>query len=186
MENLKNLFLFLSAFVPMYFLILLKLLIELFSKSLDFNVLYIIFTLTMLILIILGIIGLILNTKYSKGKTKEIIILDKKNLTDKHFLGYFSLFVLFALQLNLKLISSYILFLTILTFIGIVYIKNSLYFINPLLNLLGYNFYDITYKEIDSKENTKAKIFYRGELYENKKYIVNFKNKHFSFIKKAL
>lgn len=184
MEKLKNLFLYLSAFVPMYILILIKLIIELISKSLVFNMLYILYLITLLILIGSGVFGLISNIYFSHISSKEIVILEKKNITDKHFFGYFSLFVLFALQLNLKLISSYILFILILTFIGIVYIKNSLYYINPCLNILGYNFYDIIYSEINAKEKIQAKIFYKGELKENNTYKVVFKNQHFSFINK--
>ena len=184
MDKLKNIFLYLSAFVPMYVLILIKLIVELICHNISFNALYIIYFFSLILLIILGLIGLALNTIYSKGICKEIIILNKTNITDKHFLGYFSLFVLFALQLNLTLVSSCILFLMILFFIGMVYIKNALYYINPLLNILGYNFYDITYSEIGTNERVEAKFFYKGELKENKTYKVIFKNQHFSFIDK--
>ena len=37
--------------------------------------------------------------------------------------------------------------------IGIVYVKNKLFYINPFLNILGFNFYDITFKTIG--KNTK-------------------------------
>lgn len=184
MNKIKDIFLYLSAFVPMYILILIKLIVELICQNLFFNVLYIFYICTLSLLIILGIIGLALNTKYSKGVSKEIIILNKMNITDKHFFGYFSLFVLFALQLNVQLVSSYILFLLILVFIGLVYIKNSLFYINPLLNILGYNFYDIVYCEKGKNEKIEAKFFYKGILRENNTYKVVFKNQHFSFIDK--
>ena len=184
MKKFKDIFLYLSAFVPMYILILTKLIVELICNNILFNALYIIYFCTLIILILLGVLGLALNTIYSKGISKEIIILNKNNITDKHFLGYFSLFVLFALQLNLTLVSSYILFLLILFFIGMVYVKNSLFYINPLLNILGYNFYDIIYSEIGANEKIQAKFFYKGELRENQNYKVIFKNQHFSFINK--
>lgn len=182
MNKLKDLFLYLSAFVPMYILILIKLIVELISDNLEFNALYIVYLITLLLDVILGVLGLLLNTLYSKGISKEILILSKKNITDKHFLGYFSLFVLFALQLNLALVSSYILYNLILFFIGMVYIKNSLYYINPLLNILGYNFYDIEYIETNSDKKINAKFFCKGTLKENQTYKVIFKNQHFSFI----
>ncbi len=181
---IKDVMLYISAFVPMYFLILIKLFIELSSNNLKFNALFIIYLASLLLFIVLGILGLIINTIFSNDITKQILILNKKNITDKHFLGYFSLFVLFALQLNLSLVSSYILFLFILFFIGIVYLNNSLFYINPLLNILGYNFYDIIYCEENNDKKIEAKFFYKGELKENCYYQVIFKNQHFSFIKK--
>lgn len=161
-----------------------KLVIERICGNLDFNALFVVYLVSLLAFIIIGITGLIINTLGSKEITKYIIILSKKNITDRHFLGYFSLFVLFALQLNLSLVSSYVLYLLIMFLIGIVYIKNGLFFINPLLNILGYNFYDIVYCEEESQAKVEAKFFYKGEIIENKQYKVIFKNRHFSFIKK--
>lgn len=184
MDKIKNLLLYLSAFVPMYVLIALRLIIDIFNNNLSFNILNTINLITLLLLISLGICGLFLNIYHSKDLRREIKIISKTNITDKHFLGYFSLFVLFALQLELSYISDYCIFILISIFIGIVYIKNSLYFINPLLNILGYNFYDIVYIDQESKRQAECKIFYKGELKINQKYLVKFKNDNFAFIVK--
>ncbi len=184
MNLLKDLLLYLSAFVPMYFLIAFRLIIDIFNDNLSFNVLNTINLITLLLLIILGFIGLYLNIHQSKEVSKEVIILKKQNITDRHFLGYFSLFVLFALQLELSYVSDYCLFIIITVFIGIVYIKNSLYYINPLLNILGYNFYTIVYLEVGSQKESEGKIFYRGNLAVNKCYLVKFKNDNFAFVDK--
>ena len=182
MNLLKDLFLYLSAFVPMYILIALRLIIDLINDNLSFNVLNSVNLVTLVLLTVLGIVGLIVNIHHSKDVSKEIIILKKKNITDRHFLGYFSLFVLFALQLELSYVSDYCLFIVITIFIGIVYIKNSLYYINPLLNILGYNFYDIVYLEVGSQKEAEGKIFYKGNLAVNKSYLVRFKNDNFAFV----
>ncbi len=184
MNLLKDLFLYLSAFVPMYILIALRLIIDLINDNLSFNVLNSVNLVTLVLLTVLGIVGLIVNIHHSKDVSKEIIILKKKNITDRHFLGYFSLFVLFALQLELSYVSDYCLFIVITIFIGIVYIKNSLYYINPLLNILGYNFYDIVYLEVGSQKEAEGKIFYKGNLAVNKSYLVRFKNDNFAFVDK--
>ena len=182
MNLLKDLFLYLSAFVPMYILIALRLIIDLINDNLSFNVLNSVNLVTLVLLTVLGIVGLIVNIHHSKDVSKEIIILKKQNITDRHFLGYFSLFVLFALQLELSYVSDYCLFIVITIFIGIVYIKNSLYYINPLLNILGYNFYDIVYLEVGSQKEAEGKIFYKGNLAVNKSYLVRFKNDNFAFV----
>ena len=183
MEKLKDLLLFLSAFVPMFILILLRLVIDMINTNLSFNVLNTLNMITLIPLIICGCYGLYYNIHSSEG-AKEAIILSKENITDQHFLGYFSLFVLFALQLELSLVSGYVLFVCIMVFIGIVYIKNSLFYINPLLNLLGYNFYTITYKLEGNNQLREAKMFYKGQLETNKKYMIKIKNQNFTFIDK--
>ncbi len=185
MQFLKNLLLYISAFMPMYFLVLLKLVVELLNHNLSFNVLNTINLSTLILLLIASVIGLIWNVKLNNDEAKEVRILSKHNITDQHFLGYFSLFVFFAIPLDLSLVSAFCIYVAILIMIGIVYINNSLYYINPFLNLLGYNFYDITYVEVGSNEQRHAKIFYRGSLeIENRTYFVKLKNENFSFVDK--
>ena len=182
---IKNLLLYISAFVPMYFLILIKLIVELINNNLTFNILNTLNLVTLLLLIISGILGLIWNINFSSEKSKEIVILKKVNITDQHFLGYFSLFVYFAIPLDLSRVSAYCVYVLVLVFIGIVYLNNSLYYINPLLNILGFNFYDIEYKEVETGEIKTGKIFFKGNLIlENKAYYAKVKNKHFCFIDK--
>ena len=183
MQILKNLLLYISAFVPMYALIFVKLIIEIINHNITFNVLNTTNFIIHVLLIISGIIGIIVNVIMNKSESIEIEILSKHNITDQHFLGYFSLFVFFAIPLDLSLVSGFAVYILILIFIGIVYINNGLFYINPMLNLLGYNFYDITYREKGSTENRNAKIFYRGELEISKKtYWVKLKNVNFSFV----
>lgn len=185
MTFIKNLLLYISAFMPMYVLILIKLIVEIFNDNLHFNVLNTLNLGTLLSLIVLGVVGLVWNILLEKDKAKEIVILDKQNITDQHFLGYFSLFVFFAIPLDLANMSNYCIYVVILILIGIVYINNSLYYINPLLNILGYNFYNIKYVEKGGKEERSAKIFYRGDLIlEDKTYWVKLKNTNFAFIEK--
>ena len=173
---LKNLLLYLSAFMPMYVLVFVKLVVEIINNNLSFNVLNTINFATLLLLIIGGVIGLLWNVKYNNEKSNEIIILKSENITDKHFLGYFSLFVFFAIPLDLSLVSAYCVYVLVLIFIGIVYINNSLYYINPLLNILGYNFYDIEYRDVDSGEIKQGKIFFKGEPELGKPYFAKVKN----------
>lgn len=181
----KNLLLYVSAFVPMYALVLVKLVVEILNKNLTFNVLNTINLVTLSILIVAGCFGLLWNVKLSNEKSIEVVVLSKKNITDQHFFGYFSLFVFFAIPLDLSLVSAYCVYVLVLIMIGVVYINNSLYYINPLLNLLGYNFYDVEYKEVGKDDIVKAKIFYKGESFDvQKTYQIKVKNDHFCFVDK--
>ena len=183
-NKLKDLLLFFSAFLPMYFLILIRLAIDIFLGDKSLNVLNSINIVTLLFLIVGGIVGIIVNVFKSRDKTKEITILSIENITDKHFLGYFSLFVLFALQFDLTYVSGYCTYVVIIILIGIVYIKNSLFYINPLLNILGYSFYDITYVEKNSDQQLNSRIFCRKKLKINGNYKIKIKNENFSFLTK--
>lgn len=183
---MKNLFLYFSAFVPLYFLIIVKFVLGLATKTMAFELIPILTLAIYSVLTILGIVGLAWNKKSNKGKTKQIIVVQFNNITDQHFLGYFSLFVLFALGFQLTMPSMFIVSLFIIAFVGVVYINNQMFYINPLLNILGYSFYEITYhlKETPNKKQT-AKIFCKNKL-ENKTYFANFQNENFVFIEEKI
>ena len=183
MKQLKNIFLFLSAFVPMFVLIFIKLVVDMINNNLSFNILNTLNFTTLIILILTGVFGLLWNIR-TDNSAEEIFLISAQNITEKHFFGYFSLFVLFALQLDLSLVSGYCTFIVIMIFIAIVYMKNSLFYINPLLNLLGYNFYDVVFTSKENSQRRRAKIFYKGFLQENKYYHANLKNLNFTFIDK--
>lgn len=178
---MNKIFLYLSAFVPLYSLLIIKLLIEILNQNLSFNVLNTCCLITLLIFILLGIYGIHIESKKEIYKLEQIQVIKKESITEQHFLGYFSLFVLFALTFQLEHWSMFIVFLIILVLIGIVYIKNDLFYINPLLNILGYNFYDVTYIDKKGQEQT-LKFYYKGKLDTNKNYIAKIGDKNFNYI----
>lgn len=180
----KNLFLFLSAFVPMYFLVFVKLIVEIINQNLTFNILNTLNLVTLLLLIGFGIFGLVWNINLSSDKEIGVQIISAKNITDQHFFGYFSLFVFFAIPLDLSRVSAYCVYVFVLVMIGIVYINNSLYYINPLLNLLGFNFYDVQYLQEGNSSPQNVKLFYRGNLKLGEMCQIKIKNQHFCFVDK--
>ena len=184
-QTLKNIMLFLSAFIPMYFLIWVKLVMELINDNLHFNVLNTIVFVALIVVIALGLLGLKLEIFNQKEKSQKVIIMEWNNITDRHFLGYFSLFVLFAITFDLSKVSMVVVFVLILCMIGVVYVKNKLFYINPFLNILGFNFYKISYKVENDEQVLQTHIFYRGNLKENKFYWVKIKDENFSFVDKT-
>lgn len=177
---MQKIFLYLSAFIPLYSLIIIKELIEIINHNLTFNVLNTLTLILLLVLIILGVIGLLFETKNGKYKIEKIEIINKTCITQQHFLGYFSLFVLFALTFELEKISMFVIFLIIIILIGIVYIKNNLFYINPLLNILGYNFYNIKYKDEKGKIHVE-KFYFKGTLTKGN-YICKLGKINFNYI----
>ncbi len=180
----KKLFLYLSAFVPLYFLLILKILIDIIFGNLHFNVLNSISLILYFFAMVLGFCGAVFAIKHNSTKTSKITIITKKSLTEQYFLGYFSLFVLFALSFEIEKVSMFVVFVTIVVLIGIVYIKNDLFYINPFLNLLGYNFYEITFTLNNSTQKQVAKFLFKGQLNVNEKYNTKLSHENFSIIEK--
>lgn len=181
---MKKIFLFLSSFIPMYVLIIIKLLLEIINGNLHFNILNTFMLIFLVVLIILGLLGIYLNIFQNKAKEIKINIVKVENLTDQHFLGYFSLFVLFSLSFDLEYISMAVVFVVVLVLIGIVYVNNDLFYINPFLNLLGFNFYNVTYTKKGASTPKTIKLFCRGELKENIDILVKIECDNFSFVDK--
>lgn len=180
MSKINRLGLFLSAFVPLFLLLILKEIIEIINENWSFNFLNSFLLILMLIFSLFGIFTLLSTIKkFNITKGKQVKVLVKQNTTDQHFLGYFSLFVLFAVSFEIEMYSMAFIFLVILILIGIVYIKNDMYFINPLLNIFGYSFYEIEY-EING-ELKKSSAFFKGRLECDEYYVLcdNFSNLFF-------
>ena len=185
MATFKNILLFFSAFIPMYFLIIIKILVEIINSNLTFNFLNCLVLISLIIVIVLGVIGIKLEICNKKQKSYKVEILSFNNITDQHFLGYFSLFVLFAITFDLSKVSMFVVFVLIMIMIAVVYVKNKLFYINPFLNILGYNFYNITYKIIDCEQTKQTRIFYKGSLSKNFVCWVKIKDDNFSFVDKT-
>ena len=180
---MRSIFLYLSAFIPMYALLTLQVLIEIINGNLHFNVLNSISISVFCIAIILGTIGLILTLKEKPKKQTEVLVLSSVNITDQHFFAYISIFILFTLTFDISKVSMFITTIIILVLIGVVYIHNKIFYINPLLNILGYSFYEITYKTTPNSSPKTAMVFYKGHKNLNgKKVKVNLESTNFCFI----
>lgn len=164
MKIYRKIGLFLSSFMPLFVLIIIKELIEILNANWSFNFLNTSILIILSIFVFYGIVSIIhLFKEITNANCKSITLISKINTTDQHFLGYFSLFVLFAVSFEIEMYSMALIFFTVLMFVGIVYIRNDMYYINPLLNILGYSFYKIEYKINDTKTVEKH-IFYKGKL----------------------
>lgn len=181
---MKKLLLYLSAFVPLYFLLIIKILVDIILGNLTFNVLNSLSLILYSFAMFLGIVGAISALKHTKTKPTKIIILEKQSLTEQYFLGYFSLFVLFALSFEIEKVSMFVVFVSIIVLIGIVYIKNDLFYINPFLNLLGYNFYQATFVLAGKNQKQVAKFLFKGQLKIEKTYNAKLSHENFSIIER--
>lgn len=182
MSVLKKIGLFLSSFAPLFILIIVKELIEIINGNLTFNGLNTFLILFLLFLIVFGVCAFVFTKKQiDESEKEEIIVVNKQNITDQHFLGYFSLFVLFAVSFEIEMYAMACVFFIVLAFVGIVYIKNDMYYINPLINIFGYSFYDIQFK--DKSNNIKTKrVFYKGRLQIGNEYYLKKRYSNFAIL----
>ena len=167
----------------MYALLILQILIDIINGNLHFNVLNTISLSLFAVAIILGATGLVLSLNKKPKKQTEVLVVSSVNITDQHFFSYISIFILFTLTFDISKISMFVSTIVILCLIGVVYIRNKIFYINPLLNILGYSFYEITYKTKENASPKTAMVFYKGHQNLNNKLVkVNLESTNFCFI----
>lgn len=160
-KNFLKFSLFVSSFIPLYFLIIVKELTEIINGNLSFNATNTIMLTFNFVLITIGVIAVFLN--YKSTKFKKIEIISCKNITCQNFLPYFPIFVLFAVAFELQFISMALVYVLILIMLGIVYLKNDFYYINPFLNIIGFSTYEVTYKIGDKVVENKRFFTYKHQ-----------------------
>lgn len=101
-----------------------------------------------LALCIVGIVTTLwmLNNDDSQNQTyvtgKKFKVLTVENQTGDNYFANFSLIVLTSISLPTnQSITTFLLLILIEIFLGTIYIKESMYYINPILTLSGYNIY---------------------------------------------
>lgn len=106
------------------------------------------------------------NEKQTKGKTIEIV----NDITGTNYLGKFSLLVLTGLSIpaNEDWLSL-VIYLAVFITIGIVYIKENLIYINPILTICNYSIYegildDGTKVVILAKDMKTGKIIVKNDI----------------------
>ena len=176
MDLFRKICVYISSYIPLYFLILIKELVEIANGNLTFNVTNTTMLLVNLALIIIGLVGILYT--YKKEQYQEVEIIGAKNLTCQNFLPYFPLFVLFALAFDLEFISMSVVYLLILAMVGIVYVRNDLFHVNPFLNIIGFSNYEIVIRS--GGETKKIHIFSNkkirpGKMFANSIFIKNAK-----------
>lgn len=74
-----------------------------------------------------------------------IILKSVKNRSAEYYLGYYSLFILALIEFSLTNPIDLVVLLLLLIVLGIVYIKNDLFFMNPTINIFQSYIYEVEY-----------------------------------------
>ena len=153
---------FISSYIPLYLLLILKNIIEritdggVFLKLSDVWRQAVFFDeindWAVLVLILLSLMSCVYLHKVLKrsGGNKRYEVISSRDETGNYYFSYISVYLLSCLGLTLNSIVDCFVFIFIMSIIGIVYVKNDLMYLNPVINLMGYKVYDCTLQSINT------------------------------------
>ncbi len=189
MNKILKFCLSISCFLPLYVILAFKNVLGIFTLTQEekfscqsFQFIYnCCLTGVWVILFIIGIIGLVWFSKQflkSLNRSKEEInIVSAENTTSEYYFTYFSLFVLTFFTVDPTCWVDFVITIGLMALIIIVYLQNDMYFINPILNLIGYKSFKISYSKLnDSEKIYNVRIFSTANLCKAKveKYYLSY------------
>ena len=157
---MKKIIMYLSAFLPMFWLILIKDYATILKDAMAGKVPYF-DLLSIRLFIVLGIVLLItiitiILISGNKNLSNDLVVATKvTNRTAEYYLGYFSLFILELFAFSFTDIVDIVVMSILLLLLGIVYVKNGLFFINPTMNIFRSFIFEV---EFSDGNNIRTKI----------------------------
>ncbi|MDR1230842.1 MAG: hypothetical protein LBK61_05520 [Spirochaetaceae bacterium] len=194
MKRLANVLMYLSAFLPMLTVMWLKefvsLILQLISKRQTCKQLnwfflfnpYLGVSLVMICIVYVGFSCLLSNNK--EISTKLIKVHKTKNQVAEYYLGYYSLFVLTLIGFSLVNITDIVELCFLMIILGIVYIKNGLYYMNPTVNILRSFIYEVEYLEND--KTTSKIVIAKERIYDGETISIYQSKYDFSLMEKKV
>lgn len=180
---MKKVIMYLSSLIPIFLLMITKeyliIIVKIFRKELAFkaiiNPILIIGFMICLIIIVL-FVYLIKNVKGLA--CYKVRIFNINNRSSDYYLQYFSTFLISLFEFSLLNIENFIVFTLLVFVLGIIYIKNELFFINPTINIFQSMIY-----EVDTEEYGKRLIICKQKLKEGDIVEIYISEFNFTFIK---
>lgn len=157
---MKKIIMYLSAFLPMFWLILIKDYATILKNAIAGEVPYS-DLLSVQLFVVLGLVLLItiitiILISGNKNLSNDLVVATKvTNRTAEYYLGYFSLFILELFAFSFTDIVDIIVMSILLLLLGIVYVKNGLFFINPTMNIFRSFIFEV---EFSDGNNIRTKI----------------------------
>lgn len=157
---MKKIIMYLSAFLPMFWLILIKDYASILKDAIAGEAPYS-DLLSVQLFIVLGIVLFItiitiILISGNKNLSNDLVVAVKvTNRTAEYYLGYFSLFILELFAFSFTDIVDIVVMSILLLLLGIVYVKNGLFFINPTINIFRSFIFEV---EFSDGNNIRTKI----------------------------
>lgn len=143
---------YLSAFLPMFWLILIKDYATIVKNAILGEGSYMDLLSIQLFIIVGLVVSITICTIFLISKNKElstdlVVVTNVTNRTAEYYLGYFSLFILELFAFSFTDIFDIIVMVILLILLGIVYVKNGLFFINPTMNIFRSYIFETEYND---------------------------------------
>lgn len=197
MGRFQKVMLALSCFLPLFLIFIVKNSCVVWSKykatgNIDLSSFDFVMSVLWLICILLSVAAIAKFKKtfleYKEKSKKKIELVGAENVTAEYFFTYFSLFVLTFFTVDPSSKSDVGILLALIVLMLIVYIKNGMFFINPILNILGYKSFSIKYVnfglESAAREDNavEIKVFSKEDLAANigENFFVSYSTHDFS------
>ena len=149
---MKKIIMYLSAFLPMFWLILIKDYATILKDAIEGKAKYS-DLLSVQLYIVVGIVIVItictiVLISGNQDLSKDLVVASKvTNRTAEYYLGYFSLFILELFAFSFTDIIDIVVMSILLLLLGIVYVKNGLFFINPTLNIFRSFIFEVEFSD---------------------------------------
>lgn len=181
---MRRILLFISSYVPLYVLLVIKNILErctsgghftltisklktavFFDEINDYAII------VLLLLTIVSVIYLKVLLKQPEG-THYYSVVDIEDQTGNVYFNYISIYLLSCLGLTLSSIVDVFVLLFLMLIVGYIYISNHMTYMNPLLQLLGYKIYEGTvHSNSTNKEFHSVIIVSKNlDLHKNQTY----------------
>lgn len=163
--------LFVSSYVPLYlFLILKDIISRLEEKKFNMEISYLrVNSLNDIVIIVLVAISAfsIIYLKKVLGRVQPSIYVKVGKVRDEtssNFLNYISVYFMSCIGLRIDNFTDLFTLSFLMIVIGFIYIRGNLIYINPILNLMGYNIYDLEGTIEVSGEVVEAMVIVKKDI----------------------
>lgn len=170
MSKIEKIGLAISCFSPLYVIFCIKNGVSLYSlfqvtcrqdQQIAFNIIMIGIWSFLILISIVSIIAFKKTFLAAKKKSSEsVAIKSAENITSEHYFTYLSVFVLTFFTVDPTSLLDIVILGLLMVFIIVVYIKNEMWFDNPVINLVGYKSFKIQY----CKNRYEDEEPYEGEI----------------------
>lgn len=179
---------YLSAFLPMIIIMWIKEVALCTADILNgkaewssiYQNLYLIIELVVLFALVISFVVLIKRNK--RAAVHTITIKAVKNRSAEYYLAYYSLFILALIEFSLTDFIDIIVLALLLLVLGIVYIKNDLFFINPTINIFQSYIYEVEYE--DNKSTISKLVISKEKLKEGAIVDIDVSEFEFTFLRR--
>jgi hypothetical protein len=156
--------LFVSSYIPLYILLIIKNILEritdkgrfvnifsrlqnvkIFDEVNDWAICILLFT--------TAVSGTYLKVIIKKsGGNKKYKVIDVSDETGNIYFTYISIYLLSCMGLTLNSIVDCFVFLFVMLVVGYIYISNNMMYMNPVINLMGYKVYDCVLDSVNTND----------------------------------